>query len=337
MEELYIIVNEKIYNNKNNFFCENKDIQSIVNFLASKYNLFLISRNSKSKNHFKLSGVHKILNFNLLRLFFLGNFNKNKKKILIISITPFNFLIFILFKLFYECKFYLYLRSNGYEEYEYILGKHFVWIYDIMFRYMTKSSEVITCHRRLYKKKCHILSPSELTNDWNKRIKKNYLNNNHITLLYVGRFKVEKGIYSLIDIFSTLPKNIKLTLVGNGDLFQLKNNNIHILNFTKKENELIDIYDSSNIVILPSYTEAHPKVIDEALSRLKPVIIFNEIKYVINGRIGVFSIKRNSDKLKEMIYHIINNYNQIRANIKKNKLPTKFFFLDNLAKIISSN
>ena len=50
---------------------------------------------------------------------------------------------------------------------------------------------------------------------------------------------------------------------------------------------------------MPSYTEAHPKVIDEALSRVRPVIIFDEIKHVINGRLGVISSERNPDKLKE--------------------------------------
>ena len=37
MKELYVIVNDRFYNKKKYFFCENKDIQSIVNFLASKY------------------------------------------------------------------------------------------------------------------------------------------------------------------------------------------------------------------------------------------------------------------------------------------------------------
>ena len=35
-----------------------------------------------------------------------------------------------------------------------------------------------------------------------------------------------------------------------------------------------------NIFILPSYTEGHPQVLDESLSRLRPVIIFPEISHV---------------------------------------------------------
>ena len=39
-------------------------------------------------------------------------------------------------------------------------------------------------------------------------------------------------------------------------------------------------YDDHNIFILPSFTEAHPQVLDEALSRFRPVIVFSEISHV---------------------------------------------------------
>ena len=262
---------------------------------------------------------------------------KKKKKILIISITPFNFIIFLIFKLFFDCKFYLYLRSNGHEEYESILGKKFIWIYDSMFKYITKYSEIITCHKRLYNKKCHILYPSELNQNWKNKIKQNYFRNNIVNLLYVGRFKIEKGIYSLLNIFSKLPGNIKLTLVGNGDLIKITDNKVKLLNFVNDEKRLINIYDSTNILILPSYTEAHPKVIDEALSRMRPVIIFNDIKYVIKNRYGVFSIKRKYSDLLAIIKYIKKNNQLIFSHLKKNNLPQRVTFLKSLHKIISSD
>ena len=45
----------------------------------------------------------------------------------------------------------------------------------------------------------------------------------------------------------------------------------------------------------------------------------------------------NPDKLKETIYFIINHYQEIRNDIKKNKLSTKEYFLDNLVSIINNN
>ena len=162
MKELYVIVNEKIYRDGNNYFCENKDVQSTINYLSYKYHLIVISRYSALVKPFRLHKVLKIFNFRLIKIFhffmFLFIFSK-KKKILIISITPFNFIIFLMFKLIFDCKFYLYLRSSGYEEYESIIGKKYIWIYDYMFKCITKYCEVISCHKRLYKKKMsHFIS-----------------------------------------------------------------------------------------------------------------------------------------------------------------------------------
>ena len=338
MKELYIIVNEKIYGDGNNFFCENKDIQSIVNYLSYKYNLIVISRYSTLIKPFRLNKVLKIFNLRIIRIlkFFIFLFSySRKKKILIISITPFNFIIFFIFKFLFICKFYLYLRSNGYEEYESILGKKYIWIYDFMFKYITKYCVVISCHKRLYNKKCYILYPSELNLSWKKRTKRNYFKNSTINVLYVGRFKIEKGIYSLLKIFSKLPNNILSTLVGNGDPIKITDDRIKVINFVQSEKRLINIYDSSNILILPSYTEAHPKVIDESLSRMRPVIVFNDIKYVIQKRCGIFSIKRNAFQLTKIINYIKRNDQLIFNQLKKNQLPQRIDFLENLYKIIS--
>jgi glycosyltransferase involved in cell wall biosynthesis len=340
MKELYIIANERIYGDGSNYSCENKDIQSTINYLSYKYNLIIISRYSSFVKPFKLSRVLKIFNFRLIKIFnfliFLLSYSR-KKKILIISITPFNFIIFFIYKFFFDCKFFLYLRSNGYEEYESILGKKYICIYDFMFKYITKYCEVISCHKRLYNNKCHILYPSELNLSWKKKIKRNYFLNNTINLLYVGRFKIEKGIYSLLKIFSKLPNNINLNLVGNGDPIKITDARIKVINFVQNEKRLINIYDSSNILILPSYTEAHPKVIDESLSRMRPVIVFNDIKYVIQKRYGVFSIKRNASQLTKIINYIKRNDQLIFNKLKKNQLPQRIDFLENLYKIISLN
>ena len=101
------------------------------------------------------------------------------------------------------------------------------------------------------------------------------------------------------------------------------------------EDRLINLYDSCNIIILPSYTEAHPKVIDEALSRMRPVIVFDDIKYVVNNRHGVFSVTRDSKKLIELINFIKKNNTSINSSFKKNTLPKKEVFLKDLYRIVS--
>jgi glycosyltransferase involved in cell wall biosynthesis len=338
LKNFYIVVNEKFHKKKNFFYCENKDIQSITNFFSYKYNLFILSRHSNNIKPFKLNKIYKVLNFSFWKIFslilFFINLEKKKKKILIISITPFTFIIFFLFKLFFDCEFYLYLRSNGHEEYKNILGKKYIWIYDFMFRHITKSCKIISCHKRIYKKKSYIIQPSELDSNWEKKIKKNYFNKKIIKILYVGRFKIEKGIYSLLDIFKKLPDNFRLILVGSGDKLKINDNRIKVIDFLYNEKKLINLYDSSNIIILPSFTEGHPKILDESLARMRPVIIFDDIKYVINNRYGVFSSKRNFKELIKKIYYIKKNNKIINKWIKKNVLPKKIFFLKELEKII---
>ena len=84
MKDLYIIFNERVYYNNKNYFCENKDIQSIVNYLSHKYSLIIISRYSAFVRPFKLNTVSKFFYFRLAKIFnffiFLFNFTKEKKK-----------------------------------------------------------------------------------------------------------------------------------------------------------------------------------------------------------------------------------------------------------------
>ena len=77
--------------------------------------------------------------------------------------------------------------------------------------------------------------------------------------------------------------------------------------FANNTSSLINFYDNHNIFILPSFTEAHPKVIDESLARERPVIIFEEIKHIIQNRKGIFVSKRDVKSLIETINFIMKN------------------------------
>ena len=98
---------------------------------------------------------------------------------------------------------------------------------------------------------------------------------------------------------------------------------------------LINIYDDSNILILPSFTESYSQVIDESLSRRRPVIIFEEIEYIVGNRIGIFITKRNLDSLSETMGFIMKNYVRIQESIDKNNLPTKEKFILQMNNILS--
>ena len=53
MQKLFIISNEKIYENNNNFFCDNIDLKSTPEGLKKNFEVSLIAKKSKKKGHIK--------------------------------------------------------------------------------------------------------------------------------------------------------------------------------------------------------------------------------------------------------------------------------------------
>ena len=205
-----------------------------------------------------------------------------------------------------------------------------------MFRIVTFNPNIITCQKRLLtKKKSDIVFPSELNSFWleNKQKSTIYMPR----LLYVGRAKVEKGIFSLLKIFNEIEIDAQLSVVGRIENTKSNNKNVSFIGYKHDPSELIKIYDNHNIFILPSYTEAHPKVIDESLARERPIIIFEEIKHIIQNKKGIFVSKRNVKSLLETIDFIMKNYSNIQESMNKNKLPTKQEFISQMSNILSSN
>jgi hypothetical protein len=78
-------------------------------------------------------------------------------------------------------------------------------------------------------------------------------------------------------------------------------------------------------------------VILESLARLRPVIVFEEIKHVAGKRKGIFISKRNTAALLKVINYIKKNSKKIQNDIKKNKLPDKKDFINRLSNIILNN
>ena len=85
---------------------------------------------------------------------------------------------------------------------------------------------------------------------------------------------------------------------------------------------------------MPSFTEGHPQVLDESLSRLRPVIVFEEISHVVGSRKGVFVSKRDFLSLSKTISYIMDNYHSIQKEMTENVLPTKENFLKEMSSII---
>jgi len=160
---------------------------------------------------------------------------------------------------------------------------------------------------------------------------------NEPKLLYVGRIKKEKGIYSLLSLLKENKTNLRLSIVGaeKNTSTLITQSGVNIYEVENNEQNLIKFYDEHNIFILPSYTEGHPMVLLEALSRLRPVIVFKDIEHVIGEKKGIFVANRNLSSFLEQINYIKKNYKTIQQDMKKNKLPTKEEFLLKLSSLIS--
>ena len=336
-KDLIIINNEKISKENNNFCCDNIDMKTIPESLGKNFNTTVIARNSKiirkhQINIEKIETSSSIINF-LFKIF--KSFKKKEAIYLIISVTPYTFFSYILL-LFSRKKVFVYLRSNGYEEYRAILGFIGPIIYYMMFKIVTFKSNIITCQERLFSKEnSKIVYPSELDSLWLKDYKKPPTDKPR--LLYIGRLKVEKGIFSFLKIFNELDIDIHLSIVGKTLNKYLNDKKISYIGHGYPPIELIKLYDSNNIFILPSFTEAHPKVVDESLARLRPVIIFEEIQHIIKDKKGIFVVKRDAKSLLKTINFIMDNYESIQKSIKENILPTKEKFISEMTNILSSN
>ena len=337
-KNLVIINNEKCSIKDSDLYCENLEIKSLNENLKNKYNIKFILRRGNAIPVYKIDKSNTKISSNVLS--FIKNLFisaiKDRANYLIISVTPYTFLSFLLLFLFKK-KTFLYLRSDGKKEISIIFGKKLSIIYKIIENVMVKFSNLIVVNDLISKKKIfHLVNPSQIDQQWFQNIK--IPKRDKIKLLYVGRIKVEKGVYSLIDIFKKIKyseKDLSLTLIGQANKPKEASNKIKFLEPISVKKNLIEQYDQHNIFILPSYTEGHPQALIESLVRQRPVVVFEEIEHVLQKYEGVFVCKRDHNHLLNLIKFIDKNYEEILEKMKKNRYPTKENFFKQLNKILN--
>ena len=338
MKKLFIISNESIFNYQGKFFCDNIDMKSTPEGLSNKFEVNIIARKSNKIKSHKINLKNVKIYGNLIS-FLLGVLNTSKSedsKYLIMSISPFTMIACILLALLKK-KPNVYLRSDGYGEYRSIFGFLGPAIYHVMFFIVSKVSHLISCREYILRgRKGDVVEPSQLTKKWLSNHK--FSQTDKAKLLYVGRIRIEKGIFSLLKILKRSNENINLSIVGaektsNKNIIQ---NNVNVYEIESNEDNLIRFYDDHNIFILPSFTEGHPMALLESLARLRPVIIFKEIDHVLGNKKGIFVANRDARSLFEKIKYIESNYENIQRDMKTNNLPLKENFLRQMEKSILS-
>lgn len=146
----------------------------------------------------------------------------------------------------------------------------------------------------------------------------------HPTLIFVGRLHFEKNLENLIKAISEAKKeipNIKLLIVGGGPQEQALKNLIKKLNLEKSISivgqktgvDLIKLYKSSRIFILPSIYEGQPLTILEAWASKIPVIATKtgDVQFLLKEGYNGFFINEpnNIYEIAKVISKAINNKN----------------------------
>ena len=346
MDNLVVINNEKVSKENNKFYCRNYNFKILPEGFNKYFKVEYIVRKSNIKESHELALQKISVASNIIQFIYylLSTFKNKNTKYYIISVTPYTFIAF-LFLLFFRKKVFIYLISNGHEEWKFILGSWSIWIYHLMYLIITSNSIVIALHDRLCKKQnTYVINSSTLNDEWITNFKEP--RTDKIRFLYVARINPEKGIYEFLKMFKNLKINAEISIVGKTKNLRLQskfkklfddNKNIKFPGYISDRKLLMDTYDNHNILILPSYTEGQPYVVDEALARRRPVLIFEDIAHIINNRKGIFASKRNIESLTKTISFIMQNYYQIQKEIDKNKLPLEKDMIEEISNIIRNN
>ncbi len=135
---------------------------------------------------------------------------------------------------------------------------------------------------------------------------------NNKYFLYYGRLSSEKGILTLIEVWKSLPTNIKLLIVGEGSLSAyiqdfIRSNQLKNIQLTgyKKGDELYSLINNAYFVIVPSeWYENNPMTIVEAYSLGVPVIgaAIGGIPEIISiGNTGFVFTPKDTKGLRDVI------------------------------------
>jgi len=143
----------------------------------------------------------------------------------------------------------------------------------------------------------------------------------HRTILFVGRFSIEKNVQLLLEVFKEINESLtekwKLILVGNGKIDFLidDDDNIKIYPFMSSD-QLKDLSNSVDLFCLPSTYEPWGVVVHEFACMGKVLLVSDKCgsisEFVINGFNGfIFNSTDRSDFKRKMLAIFSMNKSQL--------------------------
>jgi glycosyltransferase involved in cell wall biosynthesis len=161
----------------------------------------------------------------------------------------------------------------------------------------------------------------------NKRMELSYLTDKFTIsdkdkiILFAGRLEGSKNPLLLVDSFyklSTIDKNVKLLIIGDGSLRGKVVNRIKEYKLDEKvkllgifsQDNLAKLMQISDVLMLTSACEGMPRVVIEALASGLPVVSTNvgEVKRVVkNGYSGFLVLKHNATDIASAVMQVLKN------------------------------
>jgi glycosyltransferase involved in cell wall biosynthesis len=129
--------------------------------------------------------------------------------------------------------------------------------------------------------------------------------NQHPKVLFVGNFVARKRINLLLE---ALDDNFDLVLCGEGFPSTLRTSD-HLLIYPAMEHEdLVKLYQASDIFVVPSKVETFCIVAYEAMACGLPVIMTQDIQYLTIAQSGLVTfVPANPESLKKAILDLLDN------------------------------
>lgn len=186
-----------------------------------------------------------------------------------------------------------------------------------------------------------IVVPNGVEDFWlkNKAEPKTLDNQKSINILCVGKIDKNKNITTTIKAIEKLIHKgykVNFTVVGQvkdkSVLKEIKKSSfVNVLSYLTKE-ELIEVYNDSDIFVMPSITETFGRVYAEAMTQGLPVIYTKGEGFdglFEDGTVG-YAVPSNSPAyIEKCIMQILNNYEEISYNCVKS---SDFFDWNNVTK-----
>ncbi len=282
----------------------------------------------------------------------------------VVSINPIHLLLIQYFRILRK-NFVVYVRSFFKDEVNVKLIKQYIKFSKLQElalnlvkfseKLMLKNTKIIAVSSALadyysgVSKSVFLARPSLLNPLWfkNPPLRKPY--SGTLNFLFVGRLVKEKNLNMLIRTFRKLqanfPEAMVLRIVGDGpEERTLKSSagenadNVLFLGKVTDQKKLISFYDMSQVFVLPSFTEAYPKVVEEAISRKCLVLVTDKLQGRIKNKVnGLTFNPENDDDLYEQMGFVLNNYSKTLDyvdNMSKQKISTHASFIDDLRSIV---